>query len=115
LNAFAQHVWLRRSRGVLWAIFQPLDFAVVRFYGKISYSFYLLHPLGMLFANRLLEVAKFSIPELPISVATVIVTVVSILLVTPVAYLSWRFIEIPFVNFGKNYRPRLVEASVPSQ
>jgi peptidoglycan/LPS O-acetylase OafA/YrhL len=53
--------------------------------------------------------------ELPVSVAAVIVTTVSILLVTPAAYLSWRFIEIPFVNFAKNIGPRLVQVPVPSQ
>ncbi len=97
------------------AIFKPLDLGVVRFYGKISYSFYLLHVLGMLFATRLLGLAKFPISELPISVATVIVTIVSILLITPAAYLSWRFIEIPFVSFGKNIGLRLVQAPLPSQ
>jgi len=34
------------------ALFNPLDFKLVRFYGRISYSFYLLHPLGMLLAYR---------------------------------------------------------------
>ena len=34
------------------ALFKPLDFKLVRFYGRISYSFYLLHPLGILFAYR---------------------------------------------------------------
>ena len=95
-------------------IFGPLDFTVVRFYGKISYSFYLLHVLGMLFAGRLLDLAGFSVLELPISIAALVVTLVSILLVTPAAYLSWRFIEIPFVNFAKNSRPRLVQAPTPS-
>src|SRR6266700_6803737 len=71
--------------------------------------------LGMLFATRLLGLAKFPISELPISVATVIVTIVSILLITPAAYLSWRFIEIPFVSFGKNIGLRLVQAPLPSQ
>jgi exopolysaccharide production protein ExoZ len=32
-------------------LFKPLDFKLIRFYGRTSYSFYLLHPLGMLFAR----------------------------------------------------------------
>jgi peptidoglycan/LPS O-acetylase OafA/YrhL len=33
------------------ALFTVLDHAIVRFYGKISYSFYLLHPLALWSAN----------------------------------------------------------------
>jgi peptidoglycan/LPS O-acetylase OafA/YrhL len=106
--------WLVAS--IAWrpvAIFQPLDFSVVRFYGKISYSFYLLHVLGMLCATELFSLTRFPVTELPISIATVTVTIASILLVTPAAYLSWRFIEIPFINFGKNIGPRLVQVPLP--
>jgi peptidoglycan/LPS O-acetylase OafA/YrhL len=84
-------------------IFRFLDFAVVRFYGRISYSFYLLHILGIFFANRLLTVAAFQLSELPISVATIVVTLASVLITTPAAYLSWRYIEISFINLGKNF------------
>jgi peptidoglycan/LPS O-acetylase OafA/YrhL len=105
--------WLVAS--IAWravSIFKLLDFSLVRFYGKISYSFYLLHVLGMLFSSRLLDLARFPVSELPISIAAVIVTLASILVVTPAAYLSWRFIEIPFVNFAKNIGPRLVSAPI---
>jgi peptidoglycan/LPS O-acetylase OafA/YrhL len=95
-------------------IFRPLDFGVVQFYGRISYSFYLLHVLGMFFANQFLGLLNFPLSELPISVAAVIVTAVSILVVTPAAYLSRRFIEIPFVNFGKAAPSELAQAPVPS-
>jgi peptidoglycan/LPS O-acetylase OafA/YrhL len=37
--------------------FDPLDFRLVRFYGRISYSFYLLYPLGIGFAFRILDPA----------------------------------------------------------
>lgn len=84
------------------SILKPLDVAVVRFYGRISYSFYLLHLLGILFANRLLSFAKFPLSELPISIGTVALAAVSILITTPFAYLSWRYIEMPSINFGKN-------------
>jgi peptidoglycan/LPS O-acetylase OafA/YrhL len=94
--------WLVAS--IAWrpvSIFKCLDSSVVRFYGRISYSFYLLHTLGTLFANKLLTVATFQLSELPISVGTIVVTVASVLLTTPAAYLSWRFIESPFINLGK--------------
>jgi peptidoglycan/LPS O-acetylase OafA/YrhL len=85
------------------SIFKILDFSMVRFYGRISYSFYLLHVMGMLFAGKLLTVATLPLSELPISVATVIFIFASVLVTTPAAYLSWRFIEIPSINLGKSF------------
>ena len=97
------------------AIFKPLDSGLVRFYGKISYSLYLLHVLGISVANQILNLVKFPVFELPISVSAVIVTIVSILVVTPTAYLSWRFIEIPFISLGKNFGPRWIKNTLPSR
>jgi peptidoglycan/LPS O-acetylase OafA/YrhL len=83
------------------SLFKPLDFAPVRFYGRISYSFYLLHPLGILFAFRMLDPLTLNARGLPLSVTIIFTTLVSILLTTPIAYLSWRFIETPCIRFGK--------------
>jgi exopolysaccharide production protein ExoZ len=82
-------------------LFKPLDFALVRFYGRISYSFYLLHPLGILFALRILEPLTLNAGVLPLSITVIFVTLVSILFTTPLAYLSWRFIETPCIRLGK--------------
>jgi peptidoglycan/LPS O-acetylase OafA/YrhL len=83
------------------SLFKPLDFAPVRFYGRISYSFYLLHPLGILFAFRILEPLTLNARGLPLSLTIIFTTLVSILLTTPIAYLSWRFIETPCIRLGK--------------
>jgi peptidoglycan/LPS O-acetylase OafA/YrhL len=92
-------------------VFRFLDLSVVRFYGRISYSFYLLHTLGILFALRIFGLALPS-AGLSISVA-VLFTFASILVTTPAAYLSWRFIEMPFINFVKNAkRPHRVDVLV---
>jgi peptidoglycan/LPS O-acetylase OafA/YrhL len=51
---------------------------------------------------------------LSISVA-VLFTFASILMTTPAAYLSWRLIEMPFINFVKNAkRPHGVDLPVVS-
>jgi peptidoglycan/LPS O-acetylase OafA/YrhL len=83
------------------SLFKPLDFAPVRFYGRISYSFYLIHPLGILFAFRTLDPLTLNAHGLPLSIAVIFTTLVSILLTTPLAYLSWRFIETPCIRLGK--------------
>ena len=82
-------------------LFKPLDFTPVRFYGRISYSFYLLHPLGMLFAFRILVPLTLNARGLPLSITVTFITLASILLTTPIAYLSWRFIETPCIRLGK--------------
>jgi peptidoglycan/LPS O-acetylase OafA/YrhL len=86
------------------ALFWPLDLGVVRFYGKISYSFYLLHLLGILFANQALAAANFPFAALPVSFAMITVLIASVLMTTPAAYLSWRYIEVPFINLGKSFK-----------
>jgi exopolysaccharide production protein ExoZ len=87
-----------------------LDSEVVRFYGKISYSFYLLHVLGMSFALRILDSTGISRVALPASAGTVVLTALSILITTPAAYLSWRYIEVPFINLGKSAQYRAAHA-----
>jgi peptidoglycan/LPS O-acetylase OafA/YrhL len=81
-------------------LLRSLDHSIVRFYGQISYSFYLLHPLGVLFALRLLGPAALA-PNVPISLGAIILTVASIAVTTPFAYFFWRFIEVPGIAIGK--------------
>jgi peptidoglycan/LPS O-acetylase OafA/YrhL len=85
------------------SLFNPLDFGLVRFYGRISYSFYLLHPLGVLFFFRILDPREWGAP---LFVTAAVSTVVSILLTTPFAYASWRFIEAPAIKLGKAFGNR---------
>jgi peptidoglycan/LPS O-acetylase OafA/YrhL len=82
------------------AVFRPLDFWLVRFYGRISYSFYLLHPLGIMMAIGCLS--PFGLPP---TIATGILTfVLAVLLTTPLAWLSWRTIELPSKRWGRSQR-----------
>jgi peptidoglycan/LPS O-acetylase OafA/YrhL len=81
-------------------LFRPLDFALVRFYGRISYSFYLLHLLGIEFAVRILDPLAFNALGVSLFITTIFFAIFSVLLTTPVAYLMWRFIETPFIRYG---------------
>ncbi|MBO4224768.1 acyltransferase [Bradyrhizobium neotropicale] len=77
-------------------LFAVLDLRPVRFYGRISYSFYLLHPIGMSLAVRLLDARG-----LPVLLTISVMTIVAVALTTPMAWLSWRYIEKPFVALGR--------------
>ena len=83
------------------ALFRPLDLGPVRFYGRISYSFYLLHMLGLAFAFRFFD-QMVNATGVPLSVATIFLTLASILITTPGAYLSWRFVELPGIEYGRS-------------
>jgi len=79
------------------AIFRPLDLPIVRFYGRISYSFYLLHPIGIAMAIRLLAPLKLA-STLPNTVLSIVLAVAC---TTPLAWVSWRAIEVPSKRLGR--------------
>jgi peptidoglycan/LPS O-acetylase OafA/YrhL len=61
----------------------------------------LLHPLGILFAFRIQEPLTLNARGLPLSITVIFTILVSILLTTPLAYLSWRFIETAYIRYGR--------------
>jgi peptidoglycan/LPS O-acetylase OafA/YrhL len=85
------------------AIFAPLDHPVLRFYGQISYSLYLLHPLSLWSAAQVADhLERFT--GLPMSVVALGAGLFCVAATTPLAYLSWRFVETPFVRLGRSVR-----------
>jgi peptidoglycan/LPS O-acetylase OafA/YrhL len=77
-------------------MFRILDAPIVRGYGRISYSFYLLHPIGMAVAIR-----TIGVNSLPSPIAVVVTSALVIAVTTPMAWLLWRYVEVPFIAFGK--------------
>jgi peptidoglycan/LPS O-acetylase OafA/YrhL len=80
------------------AIFKPLDLSVVRLYGRISYSLYLLHPLAIWTAAWWAVYAIKQFPAVPVTLIVVVAFVYSLAAITPLAWLSWRFVELPAMN-----------------
>ncbi len=80
------------------AIFKPLDLAMVRFYGRISYSFYLLHPLTLWIAGWATIYAVRRFEDVPVTLILAAAFVFSLLMITPLTWLSWRFVELPAMN-----------------
>ena len=79
-----------------FSIFRFLDLGVARLYGDISYSFYLLHMIGVGVAFRLIDAN-----HLPALVRFVAICAASMAVTTPLAYLSWRLIELPPMRFAR--------------
>jgi peptidoglycan/LPS O-acetylase OafA/YrhL len=80
------------------AIFVPLDLPVVRFYGRVSYSFYLLHPLALWSAGWLTGYLMNAFDAVPMCLILAVAFVFSVVGITPAAYASWRFVEVPAMN-----------------
>jgi peptidoglycan/LPS O-acetylase OafA/YrhL len=85
-----------------------LDVPAVRFYGRISYSFYLLHPLTLTVIWAMpaqMEMAlRAGVPSL---VLALLLEVGSVAVVTPLAWLCWRYVELPGVAAGSWLNRRL--------
>jgi exopolysaccharide production protein ExoZ len=102
---------------VVWqpaaALFKPLDTGPARFFGRISYSFYLLHLLGISLALRLLHPPDIYAAGIGVSAVTVLTTLVAILLTAPAAWLSWRWIEVPAIRWGRSLGPTPARETTP--
>lgn len=81
-----------------------LDMGFVRFLGRISYSFYLLHLLGLSIALRVL-------PQMTSLSYAVSLFVVSAGATIPMAWVMWRFVEVPFIQFGRRSRATKYESA----
>jgi peptidoglycan/LPS O-acetylase OafA/YrhL len=88
---------------------------LARFFGRISFSFYLLHPLTMtLFASAaptLTTIVNAGIHPLVIATTAFICSVAAI---TPLAWLQYQYVERPFIKFGRGLRFDLRAAIQPA-
>lgn len=96
-------VWLAAGPSKT-AVMRPFDLGIARFYGQISYSFYLLHMAGLGIAVRLLP-----LDQQPV-VRAAILFLAGLMITTPAAWLMWRFIEVPFIQLGRRKHDRAIPA-----
>jgi peptidoglycan/LPS O-acetylase OafA/YrhL len=86
-----------------------LDTRIVRFYGRISYSFYLLHPLTFWMIGRLTAWQLNGVEGLPVTVVAITCILFSVVAITPLAWASWRFVEVPAMNQRWSLKPSAPE------
>jgi len=81
---------------------RSLDSSILRMCGKLSYSFYLLHPLTlMLVWNIPMQLAAARSTGIPGVIIALGLAVGSSIAIMPLAWLSWRFIELPGIALGR--------------
>jgi peptidoglycan/LPS O-acetylase OafA/YrhL len=82
--------------------FSFLDRSIPRFYGKIYYSFYLLHfPVAFITASCLLRFISTDHLTRHALFYSAMIGVLSIVFATPIAILSYHYIENPFMRLGR--------------
>jgi peptidoglycan/LPS O-acetylase OafA/YrhL len=95
-------------------IFRPLDWKIAHFYGRISYSFYLLHPLSLIAISHA-AVAPWLAMGIPPVVIALFFSLATTLAITPLAYLSYRFVEVPGIRAGVKIAKAVAAAKQPAQ
>lgn len=80
------------------------DNAVLRFLGRVSYSFYLLHPLTLMIFWQMPEAIGSALQAgCPPWLALLVMLFVSTVIALPLAAISYRFVEKPFIRLGRPY------------
>ncbi len=78
------------------------DSAALRFLGRVSYSFYLLHPLTlMIFWQMPQALGSVLQAGCPAWLAVLAMLFVSTAIALPLAALSYWFVELPFIRLGR--------------
>lgn len=90
-------------------LFSFLDAPASQFYGKVSYSFYLLHMVGLSLALHI-----GSLQGWPFCSA-ILTTILAVLFTTPMAWVSWWSIEKPFVAVRKRLDGQGSPTAFPGQ
>jgi len=83
-------------------IHKSLGSELARFYGKISYSFYLLHFFVLyIVTTNLLKICSSDTITSQNYLFTGYLAAATFLITTPLAWISWRFIELPSTKIAK--------------
>ena len=84
------------------------DWAPLRFFGRISYSFYLLHPLTLIVIWKIpLTLGAIIQAGVPRIVVAMVLFVLSTMAITPLALAVYRWVEMPGVSAGRRLKRAL--------
>jgi len=86
-------------------LFKILDKHLVKVAGRVSYSYYLVHPATFVLVSRVLlpYIIYFSVNNAVVS--GVVLWALSSCIAYPLAWLSYRWIEHPMITFSKSLYP----------
>jgi peptidoglycan/LPS O-acetylase OafA/YrhL len=95
------------------AILRPLDWRLVHFYGRVSYSYYLLHMLSISF---IMLVCGSVLRHLPPFGAAVLLSTLTMLVTALPALAFYKIIELPGIKLGRALRQQqMVQPAVEQE
>jgi peptidoglycan/LPS O-acetylase OafA/YrhL len=79
-------------------------FSIARFFGKISFSFYLLHPIVLMYQKLLSAPVTEAVARgiHPLAICAVLFAA-SVCFITPLALAQYHLIELPFIRLGRGF------------
>jgi peptidoglycan/LPS O-acetylase OafA/YrhL len=85
-----------------------LQTGLIKFYGRISFSLYLVQPIIlMIIWSKVTDISAAPlligqlVDVMPRAAVALLLTLVGVALVTPIAYVFWRYVEMPFSELSK--------------
>jgi peptidoglycan/LPS O-acetylase OafA/YrhL len=93
-------------------ISRPLRRSGVRLLGRISYSFYLLHPLSLTLIWQMPNALGRAVGAgVPTTILIVVLWIATTLAIVPLAICSRRYAEVPGIRFGRYLMSRMSTAA----
>jgi peptidoglycan/LPS O-acetylase OafA/YrhL len=106
LIAFRPQLWIGRV----------LDRPIWRFYGRISYSIYLLQVFALMIGGTWSGAIRAAIASnIPVSLVMAGAVTAVIAVLTPIAWASWRMIEVPGIALGRVLTARYAFRQQPAR
>jgi peptidoglycan/LPS O-acetylase OafA/YrhL len=90
-----------------------LEGRFIQWAGRLSYSIYLLHPLGRALASRIFDALGIDLHSLPTVAGFLLLVFLSFAMTLPLAQLAYRYIERPGIAAGRRIAHRLLQRSTP--
>ena len=84
------------------SVYRTLDLGIVRFFGRISYSFYLFHPVALMVVWKMPDrIGSWIAAGIPPPIITIALWIATSAAIAPLATASYRWVEWPAMKLGR--------------
>ena len=84
------------------SVYHILDLGIVQFFGRISYSFYLFHPVTLMATWKMPDrIGSWIADGIPPALITIALWIATSAVIAPIAMASYRWVEWPAMKLGR--------------